>query len=104
MRLRPIGPGVGGLYYAPLVRDVQNMERTTRAIRRLPPLESATATALAGTGKALWQSIAAAAQRCGQRFVEVRTAQAEACVARAREIYKADADMARARAIGVRYY
>lgn len=104
MRLRPIGPGIGGLYYAPLLRDVQSMKRTTQAIRRLPPSESAATSALAGTGRAIWRSTAAAARRFGQRFIEVRTAQAEAYVARAREIYNADAELARARSIGVRYY
>lgn len=104
MRLRPIGPGIGGLYYAPQLRDVQSMKRTTQAIRRLPPTESATINALAGPASTIWQAVIAAARRFGQRFVEVRTAQAEAYVARAREIYNADAQIARARAAGVRYY
>lgn len=104
MRLRPIGPGIGGLYYAPLLRDVQSMKRTTQAIRRLPPSESPATSALSGAGRALWRSIAAAARRFGERLIEVRTAQAEAYVARAREIYNADAQIASDRAIGVRYY
>lgn len=80
MRLRPIGPGIGGLYYSTLLQDAGSIEKTTQAILRLPRSESA--NRLPGRAHALWQAFAAATRRFGVRLMQVRQEQADAYLAR----------------------
>jgi hypothetical protein len=77
MRSRPIGPGIGGLYYSPLLRDVHNTDETAAGRGRTanPPLAHRPAM--------LWQAIGGVASRAARRFVEARMAQAQAYVDRA---------------------
>ena len=98
MRLRPIGPGVGGLYYSPLLRDARN--RTTRAIRRLPRSEAIEP----GSVRAVWQVFAGAARRAADRLVEARLAQARADIARTAALLDPAGSWRRPDDIGVRYY
>lgn len=101
MRLRPIGPGIGGLYYSPLLADAKAMEKTTQAIARLPRYE--TARARPQWLHTLWQTVVLESRRFGARFVQARLAQAEAQVAQT----KATLNPARSRSrddLGTRYY
>lgn len=100
MRLRPIGPGIGGLYYTPLLRD--SRDRTTRAIQRLP--RSGTSTQGPGKIRAVWQAFVAAARRGADRAARARQAQAQALIART--VAKLDGGGPRPSpyGIGIRYY
>ena len=97
MRSRPLGPGLGGLYYSPLLRD-SNAKR------------SATATAPQRVARAplnrlpaIWQAIAEAFRRAGQRLVESRMAEARQHLNVELRRYHLDG-ASRGRAAPVRYY
>ena len=102
MRLRPIGPGIGGLYYSFLLKNARSLEPAQSAAKQLP-LPGLPA-ARGGHLRRLAQSLAGWARKCGQRLIEARMAQAEAQIARSRALFDADTQLARSRAIGVRYY
>jgi hypothetical protein len=99
MRLREIGPGIGGLNYAPLLRDT-NESKLRRALAQMPQQTAATVRR-----PGLWQSIRATARKMGQALVEARMAQARRMVEletarfRARDGTTVDRD-----AFGSRYY
>ncbi len=101
MRLRPIGPGIGGLYYSPLLQqDARIFEPPV--VRSLPVADAPAARS--GPLNSAWRSFAAGAERFGQRLIAVRLAQAEAQITRARAIYDADGQFRRGREIDSRYY
>lgn len=102
MRLRPIGPGVGGLNYSSLLRDSDNMAKTTRAIHRLPRPESI--DQWSSGARAAWQALVVAARRLGERFVEVRQAQAQAHIARTTALLGRAGKPLSRDDIGARYY
>jgi hypothetical protein len=84
MRSRPIGPGIGGLYYSPLLRDVHSTEETAAVGgRTASPM-------LAHRPAMLWQAIGGVASRAARRFVEARMAQAQAYVDRAQRQLQVD--------------
>jgi hypothetical protein len=74
MRSRPIGPGIGGLYYPPLLRDVHSTEETAAGGSRTANPMPAQRPAM------LWQAIGGIARRAARRFVDARMAQAQAYV------------------------
>jgi hypothetical protein len=76
MRLRDVGPGVGGLNYAPLLRDT-NERQLRRALQRLPEYSVAGARAAS-----IWQSIRATARRMGNALIEARSAEARRMIER----------------------
>jgi hypothetical protein len=93
MRIRPVGPGVGGLNYSPLLRD-------TNARIASP----AHPEVIGGATRGLWAAIATAAQRAGQRIRAARMAQAEALIAQvSRQCALGSRPLGR-RDIGARYY
>lgn len=67
MRSRPVGPGLGGLYYPPLLEDAN---RTAKAGAR--PARSATVDRRQG----LRQAVATAFRRAFDRLVQSRMAEA----------------------------
>jgi len=71
MRTRPIGPGVGGLYYSPLLQDAHTNEEP--ATRNLDSARREPAARLLD----LWRAIVGIARRAGQRLVEARMEQAQ---------------------------
>jgi|APHig6443718053_1056840.scaffolds.fasta_scaffold153945_2 hypothetical protein len=71
MRNRPIGPGVGGLYYPPLLQDADNKEG--QAAYGGQPAHGAMGARLL----ALWAAIGGVARRAGRRVVDARMAQAQ---------------------------
>lgn len=97
MRTRPIGPGVGGLYYSPLLQDAHTNEETAtrnlESVRREPasrPLD-------------LWRAVAGIARRAGQRLIEARMEQAQRQLDLAVVRYRPDAP-AEGRGPAGRYY
>ena len=100
MRQRPVGPGIGGLYYSPMLRDVHSNNRTTQAIRRLPQ----SGPQLPAFAQAAWVALAAAARRFGHRIVEARQAQARAQIERTTAILGSATSRPGRDGIGVRYY
>lgn len=98
MRTRPIGPGVGGLYYSPLLQDAHtNEERVPRSVdsaRREPaarPLD-------------VWQAVVGIVRRAGQRLVEARMEQAQRQIDLAVVRYRIDAPAEGRRGPATRYY
>lgn len=100
MRQRPVGPGIGGLYYSPMLRDVHSTNRTTRAIRRLPR----SGRPFPASAQAAWVAFAAAARRFGHRLVEVRQAQARDHIERTTAILGSANSRPGRDGVGVRYY
>ena len=100
MRQRPVGPGIGGLYYSPLLQDAHSTNRTTRAIRRLPQ-SGEPYPAFAHTA---WLAIAAAARRFGDRLVHVRQEQARAQIERTTAILGSAKSRPGGDVVGARYY
>jgi hypothetical protein len=98
MRIRPIGPGIGGLNYSSMLQDAHTLERPVSR-----PVGSARRSVAVGSGPAgtLWGAIAAVARRAGQRLVEARMAQAQLMIDQAVRNYGLDSRPGRA---GVRYY
>jgi len=97
MRSRPLGPGLGGLYYSPLLRDSNaNRSATASAPQTVarPPVNRLAA---------IWQAIADASRRAGQRLVESRMAEARQHLNVELRRYHLDA-ASRGRAAPVRYY
>lgn len=80
MRLRPIGPGIGGLNYESLLKDSRRPDEAASAARRATQRELAAGHA-AGTID-LGHSIAAMAKRFADRFCEARLEQARQYIAR----------------------
>lgn len=97
MRSRPLGPGLGGLYYSPLLRD-SNSKRTALASRPQTAGRSPS-DRLSG----LWQSVLGACHRAGQRLVEARMAEARQHLNIELRRYHLDAASA-GRASPVKYY
>jgi hypothetical protein len=98
MRLREVGPGIGGLNYAPLLRNIDE-RKMRRALDRLPvqgiesePLER------------LWRDIRAAARKMGQAIIAARMAQARRIIELETAHLRADGTRHSRDAIGVRYY
>lgn len=97
MRSRPIGPGVGGLYYSPLLQE-------THGIKAPHPHRGQPAhPAPAGHPRALWQAIADIARRAARRLVDARMAEAQRYVELERRRYQINAPAGRGTGI-VRYY
>jgi len=97
MRTRSLGPGLGGLYYSPLLRD-NNINRTAPATR----LETAVQfprDRLSG----IWNAVAGAFRRAGRRLVEARMAEARERVNLAMRLYHLDRS-AIGRVTPVKYY
>lgn len=80
MRLRPIGPGIGGLNYESLLKDSRRPDEAAVAARRATQRELA-AGHKAGTID-LGRSIVAMAKRFADRFCEARLEQARQTIAR----------------------
>jgi len=99
MRLRNVGPGIGGLNYGPLLRQ-RNEKALRRALARLPN-DDAEAAWLSS----LWQSLRAKAKVIGQRYVAARMAQAQRLIdfEQAR-LARSEGDGYRRGVIGARYY
>lgn len=97
MRTRPIGPGVGGLYYSPLLQDAHTNEET--AIRNLESVRREPAS----RHLRLWRAIAGIARRAGQRLIEARMEQAQRQLDLAVVRYRIDAP-AEGRGPAGRYY
>jgi len=97
MRSRPIGPGIGGLYYSPLLRDVHNTDETAagRGWTANPMLAHRPAM--------LWQAIGGVASRAARRIVEARMAQAQAYIDRVQRQLQAERPAGR-RGSALRYY
>lgn len=102
MRLRRVGPGIGGLYYSPLLQDARSVEPTLAKAAH----EAAQADARPAGGRlqALWAATVRLARRMADRYVEARMAQARRHIEMATTVYRYDS-LARGRdAIGSRYY
>lgn len=97
MRSRPIGPGVGGLYYSPLLQQAHS-SKAPPAVHGQPACP-----AQAGRRQTLWQAIAGIGRRAAQRLVDARMAEAQRYVDAAVREYRLDAPAGR-RASTVRYY
>jgi hypothetical protein len=102
MRLRPLGPGIGGLYYSPLLKNARAVRPTLDRAQPLPPAQPP--LTMNGRLRSFTRSLGDWAKRFGQRLIEARMAQAEAQIARSKALFDADGQLARNRAIGVRYY
>ena len=100
MRQRPVGPGIGGLYYSPLLQDAHSSNRTTRAIRRLPQ----SGDPMPAFANAAWLAFVAAARRFGDRLVHVRQEQARAQIERTTAILGSATSRPGRDGAGVRYY
>lgn len=100
MRLRPIGPGIGGLNYSPLLKDGRSLDQAARAARHVTQRE------LSSRGNrslgALWLSMAAAARRVGDQYCQARMEQARAYIAQRSSVLEFDSTAASQR--GPRYY
>jgi len=70
MRSRPLGPGLGGLYYSALLRD-SNGNRTATVARK-----QAAAQLRSDWLCDIYHAVAGAFHRAGQRLVEARMAEA----------------------------
>ncbi|MBK9243376.1 MAG: hypothetical protein IPM30_00725 [Burkholderiales bacterium] len=97
MRSRPIGPGIGGLYYSPLLRDVHSTAETAACQSQAANSSQQHRPALS------WQAIRGLARRAAGRFVEARMAQAQAYVDRAQRDLQIDRPAARP-GTAARYY
>ena len=97
MRTRSLGPGLGGLYYSPLLRD-NNRNRTAPATR------SETATQFPRDRlSGIWKGVAGAFRRAGHRLVEARMAEARERVNLTIRLYHLDKS-AIGRVTSVKYY
>ncbi len=101
MRLRPIGPGIGGLYYSALLREVHKRNRGRQSVRPLSPPEG---IANSSRARHAWVAVAAAGRRFADRLVQARLAQARAQIARTTAILDATSPGRPRYDIGVRYY
>ena len=103
MRLRPVGPGIGGLNYSPLLRDVPQRERSAA-----PALLGRALAAHADRSDCrptLWQALAAGARRMGRRVVDARMAQAERLIeVESRRLFGRETGPFNGDAFGSRYY
>lgn len=103
MRLRRVGPGIGGLYYPNLLNNDRGLEPRT-----VPALLAAKATAPAAPASrlhAVWRSAAAAARRMGRAVVDARMAQAERLIElETQRLVGRDGNAPGRDAIGSRYY
>ena len=103
MRLRQVGPGIGGLNYSPLLRDIPRIARSKA--REQPMPAAAAAAALADRGQTLWQAATASARQMGRRVVDARMAQAERLIQlESRRLFGREARPFNGNAIGSRYY
>jgi len=99
MRLREIGPGIGGLYYDPLLRN-RNEQAVRRALARLPLGEAGPAS----IGQ-FWLSIRSTALTMGRRIVASRQAQAKRLIAcETARLFPAEAQRIGRSVVGARYY
>lgn len=69
MRLREIGPGIGGLYYEPLLRQ-RNERAMRRVLARLPEDQAGP------TPAQRWHSLCATARAVVERIASLRKSQA----------------------------
>jgi hypothetical protein len=79
MRLNRFGPGVGGLYYSPLVDGARKLAPTEAAA--MPVAGAAAPASPAGRLQGLWQSTKSIARRIGRAIVDERMAQARRLIA-----------------------
>lgn len=94
MRLRRVGPGIGGLYYPNLIKREGTLE--PRAVPAAAP---------ASRLPAAWAWLTAAAQRAGQAVIDARMAQAERMIEmETRRLAGRDGGVAERDALGSRYY
>lgn len=102
MRLRRVGPGIGGLYYPNLLKH-DAIE--PRVIPALSSAKVAAADAPLGRPQAAWRSIVAAARRVGRAVIDARMAQAERLIElEARRLADRDGGVPDRVAVGPRYY
>ena len=85
MRTRPIGPGVGGLYYSPLLQDPHSA--TASAAPSSRPIRPTSGT----RPRMPWQAIVGIARRAAQRLIDARLADAQRYVDDAARKYRLDA-------------
>ena len=97
MRSRLVGPGVGGLYYSPLLRSRHGAEGL--AAGRLAVAERQSR----GWPRRLRLAIAGAARGAAQRLVDARMAQAQQYVEQAVRVHRLNEQSAGRRAF-VHYY
>jgi len=97
MRSRPVGPGVGGLYYSPLLQDGHSHVRPGSGHGQ------PTRHAPAGQRQHLWAAIAGIARRAARRLIDARMAEAQRQIDHAVRSYGLDAAAGR-RGAAVRYY
>lgn len=104
MRMRPIGPGIGGLNYEPLLRD--SINAAPSGARSAKAHGEAIVAAVTPRISALRQAIGTWARGFAERFVEARMQQAQDYVARATRIHALDqrARLVRGNTTSVRYY
>lgn len=104
MRMRPIGPGIGGLNYEPLLRD--SINAAPSGARSANAHGAAFVATVAPRITSLRQTLASWARTFGERFVEARMQQAQDYVARATRIHALDqrARFVRGNTTWVRYY
>lgn len=102
MRLRQVGPGIGGLNYSPLLRNVRRPPWATSPAR----LEPTDVPRGARSGaSASWQSLVELARRAVERLVESRKAQAARLIAIERQrLFGRNGTSFDRSAIGSRYY
>jgi hypothetical protein len=102
MRLRRVGPGIGGLYYPNLLKRDGGEPRASAA---LLSTKAAAANAPSSPLRATWTSFVAAARRMGQALIEARMAQAERMVEmQTRRLADRDGGAPDRAAVGPRYY
>jgi hypothetical protein len=102
MRLRQVGPGIGGLNYAPLLKDVRRPKGPAEATLSRP---HAAASGARSAIQGVWTAVMAAAKRFGQRVIEARKAQAAHLIAvQSRRLADRDGLSFDRDAIGSRYY
>jgi len=103
MRLRRVGPGIGGLYYSPLLQDARSLESIPARPESAAPVQ-ADARPSSGRVQALWAATVRLARRMADRFVEARMAQARRHIEMATTVYRYDGTGRSRDAIGSRYY
>jgi hypothetical protein len=81
MRMRTIGPGVGGLNYAGVLRKTEDIE---------VPARPGVAAAAGGRLARLGASVMAGLRFVGRKLIEARMRQAELEVSRFRYLYSTD--------------
>jgi hypothetical protein len=101
MRLNRFGPGVGGLYYSPLVDGARKLAPTEAAA----VAGAAAPASPAGRLQELWQSTKSIARRIGRAIVDARMAQARRLIALETPRYRRiDSELQKPATRAARYY